>query len=127
MWFACGHSSLASRGTGHHPEIRDWSDGGLWLGGVSTDKFFWYCLIIFLTLNLMVFYGVMAVYITADLVFGSVLSGFFYGFWCGPDNVFVSCLFCACNSLPIFCMRSSTTCLLDVCSCEAWEPLLRTC
>ena len=47
------------------------------------EKFFWYCLIIFLTLNLMVFYGVMAVYITADLVFGSVLSGFFYGFWCG--------------------------------------------
>ena len=47
------------------------------------DKFFWYCLVIFLTLNLMVFYGIFAVYITADLVFGSVLSGFFYGFWCG--------------------------------------------
>jgi len=27
------------------------------------------------------FYGVMAVYATPDLVFGSVISGFFYSFW----------------------------------------------
>lgn len=27
------------------------------------------------------FYGVMAVYITPDLAFGSVISGFFYSFW----------------------------------------------
>jgi hypothetical protein len=27
------------------------------------------------------FYGVMAVYATPDLAFGSVISGFFYSFW----------------------------------------------
>ncbi|KAK9916362.1 hypothetical protein WJX75_001804 [Coccomyxa subellipsoidea] len=47
----------------------------------TAAKFFWYVLIVFLTLNLMTFYGVMAVYITPDLAFGSVISGFFYSFW----------------------------------------------
>ena len=49
---------------------------------VRTGKFFWYVFIIFLTLNLMCFYGVMGVYITPDLIVGTVLSAFFYGFWC---------------------------------------------
>ena len=35
--------------------------------------------IIYLTLNLMAFYGIMGVYITPTLVVASVLSGFFYG------------------------------------------------
>ncbi|BDA40539.1 Pleiotropic drug resistance protein 1 [Coccomyxa sp. Obi] len=47
----------------------------------TAAKFFWYVLVIFLTLNLMTFYGVMAVYVTPDLAFGSVISGFFYSFW----------------------------------------------
>ncbi len=45
-------------------------------------KFFWFVFIIFLTLNLMCFYGIMAVYITPDLIVATVLSAFFYGFWC---------------------------------------------
>ena len=47
-------------------------------------KFFWYLFIIFLTLNLMAFYGIMGVYVTPDLIVGTILSAFFYGFWCGP-------------------------------------------
>lgn len=35
--------------------------------------------IIYLTLNLMAFYGIMGVYVTPSLVVASVLSGFFYG------------------------------------------------
>ena len=35
--------------------------------------------IIYLTLNLMAFYGIMGVYVTPNLVVASVLSGFFYG------------------------------------------------
>jgi len=48
----------------------------------GAGKFFWFGFIIFLTLNLMCFYGVMGVYITPDLIVGTVLSAFFYGFWC---------------------------------------------
>ncbi|KAK9820341.1 hypothetical protein WJX72_009201 [[Myrmecia] bisecta] len=51
---------------------------------LTAAKFFWFVFIIFLTLNLMAFYGIMGVYITPDLIAGSVLSSFFYGFW----NVF---------------------------------------
>ena len=47
----------------------------------GAGKFFWFGFIIFLTLNLMCFYGVMGVYITPDLIVGTVLSAFFYGFW----------------------------------------------
>ena len=47
-------------------------------------KFFWYLFIIFLTLNLMAFYGIMGVYVTPDLVVATVLSSFFYGFWYAP-------------------------------------------
>jgi hypothetical protein len=60
---------------------------------LATGKFFWYVFIIFLTLNLMCFYGVMGVYITPDLIVGTVLSAFFYGFWCacvGRDTGLVS-------------------------------------
>ena len=53
-------------------------------------KFFWYLLIIYLTLDLMSFYGIMGVYITPDLRFASTLSGFFYGLWCGPRRRCVS-------------------------------------
>lgn len=49
----------------------------------GAGKFFWYLLIIYLTLDLMSFYGIMGVYITPDLRFASTLSGFFYGLWCG--------------------------------------------
>ena len=35
--------------------------------------------ILYLTLNLMAFYGIMGVYVTPNLVVASVLSGFFYG------------------------------------------------
>ena len=49
---------------------------------VCAGKFFWYLFIIFLTLNLMAFYGIMGVYVTPDLVVATVLSSFFYGFWC---------------------------------------------
>jgi hypothetical protein len=35
--------------------------------------------ILYLTLNLMAFYGIMGVYVTPSLVVASVLSGFFYG------------------------------------------------
>ena len=52
-----------------------------------TGKFFWYVFIIFLTLNLMCFYGVMAVYITPDLVIGTIVSSFFHGFWCPPSRL----------------------------------------
>lgn len=45
-------------------------------------KFFWYWFIIFLTLNLMAAYGIMGVYVTPDLIVATVLSSFFYGFWC---------------------------------------------
>ena len=48
----------------------------------GAGKFFWFGFVIFLTLNLMCFYGVMGVYITPDLIVGTVLSAFFYGFWC---------------------------------------------
>ena len=51
----------------------------------GAGKFFWFGFIIFLTLNLMCFYGVMGVYITPDLIVGTVLSAFFYGFWCATD------------------------------------------
>ena len=37
------------------------------------------------------FYGVMAVYATPDLAFGSVISGFFYSFW----NLFAGAVFCS--------------------------------
>ena len=53
-------------------------------GCLRAGKFFWFVFIIFLTLNLMCFYGVMGVYITPDLIAGAVLSGFFHGFWCFP-------------------------------------------
>ena len=49
----------------------------------DAGKFFWYLLIIYLTLDLMSFYGIMGVYITPDLRFASTLSGFFYGLWYG--------------------------------------------
>ena len=52
----------------------------------GAGKFFWFGFIIFLTLNLMCFYGVMGVYITPDLIVGTVLSAFFYGFWCATDG-----------------------------------------
>ncbi|KAK9836331.1 hypothetical protein WJX81_006307 [Elliptochloris bilobata] len=48
---------------------------------LTPGKFFWYLLIIYLTLDLMSFYGIMGVYITPDLRFASILSGFFYGLW----------------------------------------------
>ena len=54
-------------------------------------KFFWFGFIIFLTLNLMCFYGVMGVYITPDLIVGTVLSAFFYGFWCGHPGLTQPC------------------------------------
>ena len=40
-----------------------------------------YLFIIDCTLNLMVFYGIMGVYVTADLSLANVLSSFFYGLW----------------------------------------------
>lgn len=54
-----------------------------WMMGFILDagKFFWFIFVIYLTLNLMGFYGIMGVYVTPNLVFASVLSGFFYGFW----------------------------------------------
>ena len=52
----------------------------------GAGKFFWYLLIIYLTLDLMSFYGIMGVYITPDLRFASTLSGFFYGLWCGSPK-----------------------------------------
>ena len=61
--------------------------------GLCTGKFFWFTFIIFLTLNLMCFYGIMAVYITPDLIVATVLSAFFYGFWCGlRHNHFFLCM-----------------------------------
>eukprot|EP00884_Botryococcus_braunii_P023385 jgi/Botrbrau1/9730/Bobra.0388s0022.1 len=47
----------------------------------SAAKFFWYFLTIFITLNLMTFYGVAAVYLTPDIALANVLSGTFYGLW----------------------------------------------
>ena len=61
-----------------HPHDAPRKHGGFRGAG----KFFWFGFIIFLTLNLMCFYGVMGVYITPDLIVGTVLSAFFYGFWC---------------------------------------------
>ncbi len=48
---------------------------------VSTDVLCRYLFIIDCTLNLMVFYGIMGVYVTADLSLANVLSSFFYGLW----------------------------------------------
>ena len=67
----------------------------MWPGRVG--KFFWYLLVIYLTLDLMSFYGIMGVYITPDLRFASTLSGFFYGLWCGTTplhqpGIIVSCM-----------------------------------
>ena len=42
------------------------------------------------------FYGVMAVYATPDLAFGSVISGFFYSFW----NLFAGS-YSSCCSVPL--------------------------
>lgn len=61
-----------------------------WMMGFFADaaKFFWYLFVIFLSLNLMTFYGIMGVYITPDLSIAAVLSSFWYGFW----NIFTGFL-----------------------------------
>ncbi|KAK9866038.1 hypothetical protein WJX84_006833 [Apatococcus fuscideae] len=47
----------------------------------SAAKFFWYLFVIFITLNILTFYGIMSVFITPDVAMASVLSGTFYGLW----------------------------------------------
>ena len=38
-----------------------------------------YLFVIFITLNILTFYGIMSVFITPDVAMASVLSGTFYG------------------------------------------------
>eukprot|EP00891_Asterochloris_glomerata_P005114 jgi/Astpho2/5114/Aster-06326 len=54
-----------------------------WMMGFDADagKFFWFVFVVWMTLLLMTFYGIMGVYVTPDLAIASVLSSFFYGFW----------------------------------------------
>ena len=57
----------------------------------------------------MCFYGVMGVYITPDLIVGTVLSAFFYGFWCaGFWTVKQGCNLCSCTDRLTACTELRT-------------------
>ena len=49
--------------------------------GRIAGKFVWYTFFVYLTLNVMVFYGIMIVYVTPDLIVGTILSALFYLLW----------------------------------------------
>ncbi len=53
---------------------------------VPAAKFFWYLFVIFITLNILTFYGIMSVFITPDVAMAAILSGTFYGEFCPPEN-----------------------------------------
>jgi hypothetical protein len=82
--------------------------------------------ILYLTLNLMAFYGIMGVYVTPNLVVASVLSGFFYGAPASCDHCSVAppvSLYCLDSRAPFermtlgtdaqqFLLQASGICLL---------------